>query len=61
MGRGLLRYSPDAQMFVLHMSILGALMLEGLPSLMLTGQKNVLVEGPFVLSCHGEGPITVLT
>jgi hypothetical protein len=52
-------YSPLAQMHVLHMSLHGAMMLEGgPPTLMWTGQKNVLVEGPSVLSCHGEGPIT---
>ncbi len=53
-------YTPDAQMHILQMSLHGALMLEGSPTLMWTGQKNVLVEGPSVLSCHGEGPITHL-
>jgi hypothetical protein len=58
MGRAL--YSPDAQMYDLHMSLHGALMREGSPTLMLTGQKDFLVEGPSVLSCRGEGPITHL-
>jgi hypothetical protein len=53
-------YSPDAQKYVFHMSLHGTLKLEGSPSLMLTGQKNVLVVGPSELSCHGEGPITHL-
>ena len=57
MGRGL-DCSPDAQMNVLHMSLHGALMLEGPPALMWTGQEKVLEEGPSVLSCHGEGPLT---
>jgi hypothetical protein len=47
-------------MIILHMSLHGALMLEGSPALMLTVQKDVLVEGPSVLSCHGKGPITHL-
>jgi hypothetical protein len=38
-------------MNILHMSLHGALMLEGLPTLMLTGQKNVLVKGPTLLTC----------
>ncbi len=46
-------YSSDAQIHILHMSLHGALMLEGSPTLMWTGQENVLVEGPFVLSPHG--------
>ncbi len=45
-------YLPEAQMYVLHMSLHGALMLEGSPALMWTGQENVLVEGPSVLSCY---------
>jgi hypothetical protein len=52
--------SPDAQMHTLHMSLHGALMLEGTPALMLIGQKDVLEEGPSVLSCHGESPISLL-
>jgi hypothetical protein len=36
-------------MLLLH----DALMLEVPPALLLTGQKNVLVEGPSVLSYHG--------
>jgi hypothetical protein len=47
-------------MHILHMSLHGALMLEGSSTLMLTGQKYILVEGPSVLSYHGEGPITHL-
>jgi hypothetical protein len=34
-------YTPDAQMHILQMSLHGALMLEGSPTLMWTGQKNV--------------------
>jgi hypothetical protein len=34
----------------------GALIHESSPTLMLTGQKDVLEEGTSVLSCHGEGP-----
>jgi hypothetical protein len=52
--------SPDAQMRVLHMSLHGALMLEGSPTLMWTGQENVMMEGLTVLSYHGEGPLTHL-
>jgi hypothetical protein len=33
------------------------MILEGSPMLMLTEQKNVLVEGRSVLSYHGEGPL----
>ncbi len=40
-------------MYVLHILLHGALMLEGPPTLMLTGQKDVLVEWPSMLSCHG--------
>jgi hypothetical protein len=47
--------SPDAQMHILHMSLHGALMLEGSPALICTGQKDVLVEGPPVLCCPGGG------
>jgi hypothetical protein len=36
-------------MYILHMSLHGALMLEGSPTLMWTGQENVLMEGPSVL------------
>jgi hypothetical protein len=35
-------------------------MLKGSPTLMLTGQKDVLLERPSVLSYHVEGPFTHL-
>jgi hypothetical protein len=55
--------SPDAQMYVLHMSLHGALTLEGLPALMWTMQENVLVLDPSVLNNRKqrEGHITDLT
>ncbi len=47
-------------MHILDKSLHGALMLEGSPALMLTGQKDVLVEGSSVLSCQ-EGRSLLLT
>jgi hypothetical protein len=38
----------------------GALIHESSPTLMLTGQKDVLVEGPSLLSYHGKGLFTHL-
>jgi hypothetical protein len=56
-------YQPDIKMYqyILNTLLHGALMLEGTPTLMLTEQKNVLVEGRSVLNYHGEGPFTYLT